>query len=160
MGSSPVKMSFFRKKGLLLDFAGILLLSLLLHIFTLSWELPHIVSPEVDGIVPTPGFTAEQMCRYETHKYPILQYIIAEKSASLFLPDLPEGVNFSYDSTDERVWKAAGNRVLLYRSLSALMGTLAALLLYLMARGFLAVSRPGAFLGAGMLLLPPAILLW
>lgn len=150
--------SLWKRKDFFLDLGGILLVSFLLHFFTLSWELPHIVSPEVDGIPPTPGFTAEQMCRYEAHKYPILQYILAEGVADLFLSPLPEGVKFSYNSTNGRVWEATSERVLLYRFLSAFMGTLAALLLYLMGRLFLQFSRPGAFLGAGMLLFPPAVL--
>lgn len=56
----------------------IFLVWLLLHVFTISWELPHTMPPETDGISPDTSLNARAMMAKETFKYPPLQYLTVD----------------------------------------------------------------------------------
>ena len=61
-------------------YGGILifLVWFLLHVFTISWELPHTMPPETDGISPDTSLNARAMMAKETFKYPPLQYLTVD----------------------------------------------------------------------------------
>ncbi|MBO4303335.1 MAG: hypothetical protein J6A21_01980, partial [Lentisphaeria bacterium] len=46
--------------------------------FTLDWDLPSKYPPETDGIPPKLSFSAREMMRADTCKYPPLQYLLVD----------------------------------------------------------------------------------
>ncbi len=129
--------------------AALFLCWLLLHIFTISWELPHTMPPEPDGISPKTSLNARGMMAAETFKYPPLQYLIVDA----LTPDLDEK-----HMTQEQILENRTLRLKQMRWLTAVMEYLTALLILLFSLKILNLSPFPAF-GAALsfLLLPPVL---
>ena len=129
--------------------AALFLCWLLLHIFTISWELPHTMPPEPDGISPKTSLNARGMMAVETFKYPPLQYLLVDA----LTPDISEK-----DMTLEQILENRTLRLKQIRWLTAVMEYLTALLILLFSLKILNLSPFPAF-GAALsfLLLPPVL---
>ena len=122
---------------------------LLLHIFTINWELPHTMSPEVDGISPQTSLSARNLMAGDTFKYPPLQYLIVDA----LTPDISEK-----EMTQEQILENRTLRLQQMRWITAVMEYLTALLILLFSLKILNLSPFPAF-GAALsfLLLPPVL---
>ena len=122
---------------------------LLLHLFSITWELPHTMPPEPDGISPKTSLDARSMMAAETFKYPPLQYLIVDT----LTPDIDEkGMN------QEEILENRSRRLTQMRWITASMEYLTALLLLFFSLKILNLALFPAFGGAlAFLLFPPVL---
>lgn len=104
----------------------LVIIGVLTHVFTLSWEQPSPFEHEPDCVVPQPGLTAREMFYASAMVYGPLHYAILEQVAQGGGRDLTE--------TDPEYTALSGKRILAFRSVAAVMSILLALALYLIAR--------------------------
>lgn len=99
---------------------------LLTHVFTLNWEQPSPYEHVPDGVVPQPGWTAQEMFYANAMAYGPLHYAILALAA-------PGGGRELTEKDPEYV-SLSGKRIIAFRAVAAVMSILIALSLYFIAR--------------------------
>ncbi len=118
----------------------------LLHVFTISWELPHTMPPETDGISPDTSLNARAMMAKETFKYPPLQYLTVD----WLTPRIAEK-----GMTPEQILEHRSARLETMRWITASQELLTAFLILFFAVGILSLPLlPSLCAALSFLLLP------
>ena len=104
----------------------LVVIGLLTHVFTLTWEQPSPYEHVPDCVVPRPGWTAREMFFAGAMAYGPLHYAIL----NLFSPDGGREL----DEKDPAYLSLSGKRIVAFRAVAAVMSLLTALAIYLIAR--------------------------
>ena len=104
----------------------LIVVGLLTHVFTLNWEQPSPYEHVPDGVVPRPGWTAQEMFYANAMAYGPLHYAILALAA-------PGGGRELTEKDPEYV-SLSGKRIVVFRTVAAVMSILIALSLYFIAR--------------------------
>ena len=99
---------------------------LLTHVFTLNWEQPSPYEHVPDGVVPRPGWTAQEMFYANAMVYGPLHYAILALAAP--------GGGRELTETDPAYVSLSGKRIIAFRAVASVMSILIALALYFIAR--------------------------
>jgi len=128
----------------------LVMIGVLTHVFTLNWEQPSPYEHLSDCVVPKPGLTAQEMFYASAMVYGPLHYAI--------LAQVVPGGGRDLTETDPAYTALSGKRIIAFRSVAAVMSTLLALALYLIARFCVGLPEIWSFAAASAFQLLPGTL--
>lgn len=127
----------------------IVLLWLLLHFFSLDWGLPAIAEYAPDCIPANTSYTASEMMRADTFKYPPLQYLLVGAMTKETSEKGIQGLEKQ---------KLRTERITLFRWTCAVMALGIALMIFILGKYLLAMSpETSLFASCAFLLAPVAV---
>ncbi len=128
----------------------LVIIGVLTHVFTLTWEQPSPYEHVPDCVVPLPGLTAQEMFYAGAMAYGPFHYVILDLAAP--------GGGLELTETDPAYTALSGKRILAFRSVAAVMSILLALALYLIARFCAGLPEFWSFAAASAFQLLPGAL--